>query len=81
MGMTIDEIIDDLSELIICGVFPYTRRSLRGGGYKIITKQSLKEAINIIWKYQKIEEIVNSWNDMNSFDSMVQISEVLEDGR
>lgn len=29
---------------------------------------------------EKIEQIVKSWNDMNSFDSMIQISEVLEDG-
>ena len=36
--------------------------------------------INTMRKYQKIEEIVKAWNDMNSFDSMKQISEVLEDG-
>ena len=30
---------------------------------------------------EKIEQIVKSWNDMNSFDSMVQISEVVEDVR
>ena len=29
---------------------------------------------------EKIEQIVKSWNDMNSFDSMLEISEVLEDG-
>ena len=29
---------------------------------------------------EKIGEIVKAWNDMNSFDSMLQISEVIEDG-
>lgn len=32
-------------------------------------------------KYQKIEQIVKAWNDMNSFDSMVQISEVVENDK
>jgi hypothetical protein len=36
-------------------------------------------AIDTMRKYQKISEIVKAWNDMNSFDSMVQIREVLED--
>lgn len=29
---------------------------------------------------EKIEKIVKAWNDMNSFDSMVQIEEVLKHG-
>jgi len=41
---------------------------------------AFKIAIDTMRKYQKIEEIVKAWNDMNSFDSMKQISEVLEDG-
>ena len=36
-------------------------------------------AIDTMRKYQKIEQIVKAWNDMNPFDSMVQISEVVED--
>lgn len=38
-----------------------------------------KEISATMRKYQKISEIVKAWNDMNSFDSMVQIREVLED--
>ena len=30
-------------------------------------------------KLKQIKQIVKAWNDMNSFDSMKQISEVLED--
>lgn len=37
-------------------------------------------AIDTMRKYEKIQAIVKAWNDMNSFDSMKQISEVLEDG-
>ena len=36
----------------------------------------LETAIETMRKYQKIQTIVKAWNDMNSFDSMVQISEV-----
>jgi hypothetical protein len=44
------------------------------------TIESLESAITIMRKYQKITEIVKAWNNMNSFDSMLKISEVLEDG-
>ena len=44
-------------------------------------QDSIDVAVNIMRKYQKIEQIVKAWNDMNSFDSMKQISEVLEDGK
>jgi hypothetical protein len=43
--------------------------------------KALSEALVIIHKYEKIEQIVKAWNDMNSFDSMTQISEVLEDAK
>lgn len=43
-------------------------------------KDARDTAIATMRKYQRIQEIVKAWNDMNSFDSMVQISEVLEDG-
>ena len=81
MGMSIDEIIDDLAELTICGIFPYTRRSLSDGHYKIITKQSLNEAIDIMQKYQKITEIVKSKTTRLSYDfGFEQIKKVVEDG-
>lgn len=38
-----------------------------------------KEISATMRKYQKIVEIVKAWDDMNSFDSMLKISEVLED--
>lgn len=43
-----------------------------------------KMAIDILYKYQKIRQILKVWKDtgyINSFDSMVEIREVLEDGQ
>ena len=80
MGMTIDKSMEVLADYIdtykICG----------GNGYNPATNitqeacEAFEMAIDTMRKYQKIKEIVKAWNDMNSFDSMVQISEVLEDG-
>lgn len=73
MGMTIYESIRELEK---------ARDSIEP--YIFIDEamdQSMKTAIGIMHKYQKIEEIVKAWNDNNSFDSMCQISEVLEDGK
>ena len=47
--------------------------------------ETLDVAIETMRKYQKIQEIVtkwkaNTWTDGVSYDCMVQISEVLEDG-
>jgi hypothetical protein len=67
MGMTIDEAIE-----IINHYLDYPKEEVR---------KALLVAIETMRKYQKIEEIVKAWNDMNSFDSMLKISEVLEDGR
>ena len=52
--------------------------------YSIVAK-SLKNAIDIIHKYQKILEIidrwkVDTWTDGISYDCMVEISEVVENG-
>ena len=72
MGMTIDQIIKYLNAPICADTF--------------IGKEKQKEydahdsAVIILRKYQKITEIVKAWNDMNSFDSMLKISEVLEYG-
>ena len=44
-------------------------------------KETADFIINTMRKYQQIEQIVKALNDMNSFDSMKQISEVLEDGK
>lgn len=49
------------------------------GNTNSVASQSFGCAISIMQKYQKIEKIVKTWSEMNSFDSMVQISEVLEE--
>ena len=73
MGMTIDEAISHLD----------TYSSTMGNGQTTQAQheEAKKVAIDIVRKYQKIKEIVKAWNDNNSFDSMCQISEVLEDGK
>ena len=68
MGMTIDEAIIALERDI---------HNARICGYQI---DQYKVAIDTMRKYQKIQAIVEAWNDNNSFDSMIQISEVLENG-
>ena len=65
MGMTIDKTIDFFNGL---------------EGNTPQAKDARDVAVNTMRKYQKIKEIVKAWNDMNSFDSMMQISEVLENG-
>ena len=73
MGMSIEEhigVIEDLkSTMSVCMSEPEKT--------EICT--SLSVASDTMRKYRHIQEIVKSWNDMNSFDSMKQISEVLED--
>lgn len=48
----------------------------------LVTQDSFTRLRNIVRKYQKIEEIVNQWaNGSDLADSMVAISEVIEDGK
>ena len=78
MEMTLDEAIEGLQSevnaiyetLDIWSVKEEKEKSIEYG-------EQLKVAISIMHKYQKIEKIVKAWNDMNSFDSMKQISEVM----
>lgn len=55
MGMTIDETISDLTELKICGVVPFTKGTISGGNYKVITGDCLDEAIETMRKYQMMQ--------------------------
>jgi hypothetical protein len=75
MGMTIEEkAIKTLNEIIDEGW-------LISDMEKCTAIDACEFAIDRIRKYQEIEQIVKVWNDNNSFDSMCQISEVLEDGK
>lgn len=76
MAMTIDKSINRLENYYdtFCG---YGDDGLCGAIYT---------AIDTMRKYQKIQEIVKSWKDdiwtdNFSYDCMVKISEVLEDGK
>ncbi len=71
MGMTIDKAI----KLLIRG----SKYDYDGTPEEFCKAYDM--SIEILRKYQKITEIVKAWNDNNSFDSMCQISEVLEDGK
>lgn len=53
--MTIDNAISDLIELKICGVVPFTKGTISGGNYKVITGDCLDEAIDTMRKYQMLQ--------------------------
>lgn len=81
MGMTIEDTISDLTELKICGVVPFTKGTISGGNYKVITEECLDTAIDTMLKYQKIE---NLWADFNNGEYdyapfMRALREVMED--
>jgi hypothetical protein len=70
MGMTIDNCIKDL--LIQREDFTYELGS-----------EEIDFMIETMRKYQKIEQIVKAWKadvDIDSYDSMADIGEVVEDG-
>ena len=68
MGMAIDEAIKGVEKRIL-PIFDNDA-----------DHKALDMAIETMRKYQKIAEIVKAWNDNNSFDSMIQINEVIENG-
>lgn len=75
--MTFDEALEHL----------YTYSSTLGSGQTTQAQheESKKVAIDVMQKHQKIKEIVkkwelDSWTDNFSYESMIQIREVLEDG-
>lgn len=80
--MTIEDYIKIIKTWLYKGTNGLTNTKLgyMEGWFHKTDKEAFEVAIDIMRKYQKIKEIVKAWNDMNSFDSMVQISEVLEDG-
>ena len=70
--MTIDEIIEELEE---SKDYPASDPA---------SDEVLDGAINIMRKYQKIEQIYQKWNEVNDFSynqAMQKIGEVLEDGK
>jgi ribonucleotide reductase beta subunit family protein with ferritin-like domain len=93
MEMTINKLIEfceeeEYTHRIRCKQYDAASGFTRTGNKDIRTACAFSEEIksnhyqqmiDIMRKYQKITEIVKAWNDMNSFDSMVQIREVLED--
>lgn len=72
MGMTIEELRDYVDQ----------QRDLNNIPYHVYSTliDELDLMADTMRKYQKIQEILKAWNDNNSFDSMIQISEVIEDG-
>ena len=77
MGMTIEEIIKS---------FDYIKHVGNGESeYKhCVQGKALDEAVTIMRKYQKIEQIYQKWNEYNDFSynqAMREIGEVLEDGK
>ena len=70
--MTIDEIIEELEE---SKDYPASDPA---------SDEVLDGAINIMRKYQKMEQIYQKWNEVNDFSynqAMQKIGEVLEDGK
>ena len=55
MRMSIDKAIEDLMELKLCGVVPFSKGTLSGGNYKVITDECLEIAIDTMRKYQKLQ--------------------------
>lgn len=84
--MTIDDNVDFLNEAKKFYEEIANNPSLNETIKTYFTIESLESAITIMRKYQKIEEIVklwgsDSWTDGLSYDCMIQIREVLEDGK
>lgn len=82
MGMSINESIRDLVYLKGCGIFPFSYGT-DGKQLTITTDECIAVAVNIMRKYQKIEEIVNTWHhdiEAKDFECMAEIADVVEDG-
>lgn len=47
-------------------------------GFVVWSKECSDKAMNTIDKLEKIHKLMEYWNDMNSFDSMCEIKEVLD---
>lgn len=92
MGMKIEKIIktllwfEDYNEEDYCGG-DRIQNEYGDWFYKVTEEdfEAFRQAADTMHKYQKIKEIVKSWKtdtwtDGVSYDCMVKISEVLEDG-
>ena len=82
MGITINRAIEDIEYISNWNVLPTI--GYRKGEDVIISEKSLKLAIEIMRKYQKIEKIVEPLKQLVSIDEMsateYEILEVIEDG-
>lgn len=81
MGMTIEEAIPILHDMYNyyndVDVDAYI-------GFDNEDNNAIETALDTIHKYQKIQEIVKAWKadvDIDSYDCMADIEEVLEDGK
>lgn len=82
MEMSIDEIVETLSGMQMADKTLYNH--LSDSDKHLIDKRnaSLKRAIDVIAKYQMIEEIVKNTQQLCSYGSaFIDIREVVEDGK
>ena len=79
MKMTIDECIDELEWIKLTGIYPYGNTQ-----DKLHTDDYIDVVINIMRKYQKIQEIVNRSDDFiyrNAEYRLQKIKEVIENAK
>lgn len=86
MGMTIDE-AEHYLKLMLGGmkyaVSYWKDRDKEESDIEQTNVEAVKNALDTMRKYQKIEQIYQKWNEVNDFSynqAMQQIGEVLEDG-
>ena len=81
MGMTIDKIEFAINSIKI--VLKHTEKGYYPEQFKT-HEECLKEVLDIARKYQHITKIVEAWEadvDIDSYDCMSDIREVVEDGK
>lgn len=78
MGITINYCIDELERIKITGLYPY------GNTQELHTDDYIDVVIDILHKYQQIQEIVKNTDAMTGSNgyacAFIDIREVVEDG-